>query len=98
MPIILAHLRAPSSKINSAAWRCVLDNGNADATVESSFDAAVMRLEELTALAALLADDSGVRAFGNLDDGDRGALFCLFERLARGANAALLRSIGTRCA
>ncbi|MGF6610637.1 hypothetical protein OKW45_005559 [Paraburkholderia sp. WSM4175] len=59
----------------------------------AAFDTATMRLGELVALTALLADDDTIIAVGNLNPIERTTLFSLVERLARDTRTSLLQSL-----
>ncbi|MGF6634278.1 hypothetical protein OKW38_002962 [Paraburkholderia sp. MM5496-R1] len=61
-------------------------------TARAAFDTATMRLGELVALTALLADDDTIIAVGNLNPIERTTLFSLVERLARDTRTSLLQS------
>ncbi|MBB5458691.1 hypothetical protein [Paraburkholderia sp. Cpub6] len=62
-------------------------------TARAAFDTATMRLGELVALTALLADDDTTIAIGNLNPIERTTLFSLVERLARDSRKSLLQSL-----
>jgi hypothetical protein len=60
-----------------------------DVSVNIGIDVAMINLNRLQALAALLSDEDGTHRFADLDSGEQAAIFGFFEDIALGALAAL---------